>query len=49
MKRSDFDPDRYQSAEKLKVDKNFTPCSVVQGDEKYIIDGHHRMEKARRL
>jgi len=35
MKRSDFDPDRYQSAEKLKVEKNFTPCPVAQGDEMY--------------
>lgn len=35
MNRSNFDSERFQSAEKLKADKNFTPCSVAEGDELY--------------
>lgn len=35
MKRTDFDSERFQSAEKLKADKNFMPCPVAEGDELY--------------
>ena len=35
MKRSDFDSERFQSAEQLKADKDFTPCPVAEGDELY--------------
>ncbi|MCD6294262.1 MAG: hypothetical protein J7M20_04920 [Deltaproteobacteria bacterium] len=35
MKRSDFDSERFQSAEQPKADKDFTPCSVAEGDELY--------------
>ena len=33
MQKSNFDLERLQSAEKLKVDDNFTPCPINKGDE----------------
>ena len=33
MKRSNFDLERLQSAEKLEANENFTPCPVNKGDE----------------
>ena len=33
MKRSNFDLERLQSAEKLKANENFIPCPVNKGDE----------------
>ena len=33
MKRSNFDLERLQSAEKLKANENFTPCPINKGDE----------------
>lgn len=35
MKRSNFDIDRLESAKKLKVNENFTPCQINTGDELY--------------
>jgi hypothetical protein len=35
LKRSDFDKDRLNTAGRLKVDKNFRPCPVCDGDELY--------------
>jgi hypothetical protein len=35
VKRSDFDIDRLHAADRLKVDKNFRPCPVSDGDELY--------------
>ena len=35
VKRSDFDMDRYNSAQELKANDNFTPCPVNEGDELY--------------
>ena len=34
-KTSSFDPERLQSAKKLKADDNFTPCPINDGDELY--------------
>jgi hypothetical protein len=33
VRRSNFDLERLQSAEKLKANENFTPCPVSKGDE----------------
>ncbi|MCK5839523.1 MAG: ParB N-terminal domain-containing protein [Bacteroidales bacterium] len=33
MKKSNFDSERLQSAEKLKADDSFTPCPINKGDE----------------
>ena len=33
MKRSNFDLEKLQSAKELKVNENFTPCAVNEGDE----------------
>ena len=35
MKRSDFDIERPNKAEKLKINKKFKPCPVNDGDELY--------------
>jgi hypothetical protein len=35
MKRSDFDIERLNNAEKLKVNNKFSPCPVNDGDELY--------------
>ena len=35
MKRSNFDLERLQSAERLKANENFTPCPINEGDELY--------------
>ena len=34
-RKSNFDPDRLLSAQKLKADNNFTPCPIDDGDELY--------------
>lgn len=34
-KKSNFDPERFQSAEKLEADDNFIPCPANDGDELY--------------
>jgi len=34
-RKSNFDPERLQSAKKLKADDNFTPCPINDGDELY--------------
>ncbi len=33
MKKSNFDLERLQAAEKLKADDSFTPCPINKGDE----------------
>ena len=35
MKKSNFDLERLQSAERLKANENFTPCPIKEGDELY--------------
>ena len=35
MNKSNFDFERYQSAKRLKINKNFKPCPTEDGDEFY--------------
>jgi hypothetical protein len=35
VKKSNFDLERLQSAERLKANENFTPCPINEGDELY--------------
>jgi hypothetical protein len=35
MKRSNFDIERFNKAEKLRVNNKFRPCPVNDGDELY--------------
>ena len=35
VKKSNFDLEKLQSAERLKANENFTPCPINEGDELY--------------
>ncbi len=35
VKKSDFDPERFRAAKKLKEDDNFVPYPIKEGDELY--------------